>query len=72
MDTIGNWYADDTNLYSIGKTVNEIQTKLANGVRALNPWCRINNLGVGFVKPPCMLVSTSQNRSHLNRCDLHV
>ena len=56
------------NLYSIGKTVNEIQTKLSNDMCALYQWCRINSLSINFVKTACMLVSGSHRWSHLNSC----
>ena len=53
-----NLYADDTNVYSVGKTVNEIQTQLSNDMCTLYQWCKTNS--INFTKTASMLVSTSQ------------
>ena len=67
-----NLYADDTNLYSVGKTVDEIQTQLSNDMCTLYQWCKTNRLGINFTKTACTLISTSQKRSHVHSCGLDV
>ena len=54
-----NLYADNTNLYSVVKTVDEIQTQLSNDMCTLFQWCKTNSLSINFTKTACMLVSTS-------------
>ena len=67
-----NLYADDTNLYTVGKTVNKIQTQLSNDMCTLYWFCKTNGLSINFIKTACMLVSTSQKRSHVHSCGLDV
>ncbi len=67
-----NLYADDTNIYAIGKTVAEIQANLTEDMSVLSQWCVDNSLNINFVKTMCMLISTSQKRTHLDDTTLHV
>ena len=35
-------------------------------------FCKANSLSINFIKTACMLVSTSQKRSHVHSCGLDV
>ncbi len=61
--TDSDLYADDTNIYAIGKSVLEINSKLEGDMNVLWDWCSENALNINTDKTKCMLVSTSQRRS---------
>ena len=67
-----NLYTDDTNLYTVGKTANEILTQLSHDMCTLYWFCKTNSLSINFIKTACMLVSTSQKWSHVHSCGLDV
>ena len=57
-------YADDTNIYTSGKSIGEINTSLSKDMKHLGDWCDENDLCINVDKTKCMLVSTSQKHSH--------
>jgi exonuclease III len=70
--TCSNLYADDTNIYATGKSVAEISCQLTEDMGHLWNWCTDNDMYVNVDKTKCMLMSTSQKRSHMKEAKLVV
>ncbi len=65
-------YADDTTVYTIGSTVEEIQNKLQENVSILCKWCKCNDLIINAEKTNSMLITVRQKRCHLEDAILSI
>ena len=55
-------YADDSTLYKSGSNINEIQNNLQFSLKAIESWCKLNNMALHTGKSKCMVVIGSQQR----------
>ena len=58
-------YADDITIYVSGKSVNEVQTKLASDLSQIIKWCEVNKMFINVNKSKSMLICSSQKRTSL-------
>ncbi|MES9905404.1 MAG: reverse transcriptase family protein [Sedimenticola sp.] len=56
-------YADDTTLYNINKSKDEIERNLQNGLNSLDLWCKNNGMLLNTAKTKVMLITTRQKRN---------
>ena len=59
-------YADDTTLYDIQDSVEQIENNLQSALNNLNSWCRSNGMILNSSKTKVMVVTTNQKRQRLN------
>ena len=59
-------YADDTTLYDIQDSVEQIESNLQTAVNKLHIWCQNNGMIHNSAKTKVMLVTTNQKRQRLN------
>ena len=59
-------YADDTNLYDIQDSMEQIENNLQTALNSLHIWCRSNGMVLNPTKTKVMLVTTNQKRTRLN------
>ena len=45
-------FADDTEYYCVGKTVDEVMSLLQTGIREISEWCKSNSLTIHPENPP--------------------
>ncbi len=67
-NVITDLYADDTTLYEVNDSIEDIQIKLQLALNNLDMWCKVNGMLVNTDKTKLMLIATPQKRSRL-RCD---
>lgn len=58
-------YADDTTLYTSGKTTEEITDNLQIALDNLDVWCKCNGMIINTAKTKVMLITTHQKRASL-------
>ena len=63
-------YADDTTLYAIGISQEEIERNLQLALLNLSKWCIANGMVINTAKTKLMLITTHQRRTILNTNDL--
>ena len=59
-------YADDTTLYEISKSKEEIERKLQKAITKVASWCKQNGMVINTDKTKAMLITTRQRRSRLD------
>lgn len=65
-------YADDTTLYDINSSVDDIQINLQSALNNLHMWCRHNGMLVNTDKTKLMLIATPQKRIRLENDTLNL
>ena len=60
-------YADDTTLYDIQNSVEDIEKNLQIALDSLNTWCKCNGMLLNSSKTKIMLVATNQKRQRLDK-----
>lgn len=65
-DVFTDLYADDTTLYEINSSKQELELRLQNALTDLANWCKINGIVINTEKTKAMLVTTRQKRSRIN------
>ena len=65
-----DFYADDTTLYVIGKSLETIQRNLQVSLDCLAKWCRCNGMLINTSKTKAMLITTHQKRTSLTNDQL--
>ena len=65
-------YADDTTLYIIGKTVDEVQPLLSADLLCFSNWFQDNKLIVNVKKSKCMVICSGKHRIKMNNPTLHL
>ena len=63
-------YADDTTVYDIQDSVEEIETNLQSTLNNLHAWCRDNGMILNSSKTKVLLVTTTQKRQRLQNENL--
>ena len=63
-------YVDDTTLYDIQHTVEDIEKNLQTALRNLYTWCQCNGMVLNSAKTKVMLITTYQKRQRLSREEL--
>ena len=63
-------YADDTTLYDIQDSVEQIESNLQTAINNLHIWCQNNGMILNSAKTKVMLVTTNQKRQRLNNDNL--
>ena len=63
-------YADDTTLYDIQDSMEQIENNLQSALNSLQIWCRSNGMVLNSSKTKVMLVTTNQKRQRLNKENL--
>ena len=63
-------YADDTTVYDIQDSVEEIETNLQSTLNNLQAWCRDNGMILNSSKTKVLLVTTTQKRQRLQNENL--
>lgn len=66
IDVTTDLYADDTTLYEINKSKEEIETKLQKAMSDLSQWCIENGMVINQDKTKAMLITTRQRRSRID------
>lgn len=67
-NVITDLYADDTTLYDVSESIEDIQINLQLALNNLDAWCKVNGMLVNTDKTKLMLIATPQKRSRLG-CD---
>ena len=67
-----NMYADDTSIFTSGKTTTEVETKLSEDLNSVYGWCNDNKLFLNMGKTKSMLITSSQKLSKLESPDLKI
>ena len=69
-----DFYADDTTLYVIGKSLETIQRNLQVALDCLAKWCKYNGMLINTTKTKAMLITTHQKRTSLanDQLSLHL
>ena len=65
-------YADDTTLYIIGKTVDEVQPLLSADLLRFSNWFQDNKLIINVKKSKCMIICSRKYRTKMNNPTLHL
>ena len=65
-----DFYADDTTLYVIGKSLETIQRNLQVALDCLAKWCKCNGMLINTTKTKAMLITTHQKRTSLTNDQL--
>ena len=65
-----DFYADDTTLYVIGKSLETIQRNLQVAFDCLAKWCKCNGMLINTTKIKAMLITTHQKRTSLTNDQL--
>ena len=65
-----DFYADDTTLYVIGKSLETIQRNLQVALDCLAKWCKYNSMLINTTKTKAMLTITHQKRTSLTNDQL--
>ena len=65
-----NPYADDTTLYDIEDSVEQIENNLQSALNNLNSWCRSNGMILNSPKTKVMVVTTNKKRQRLSNDQL--
>ena len=63
-------YADDTTLYDIQDSKEQIENNLQSALNSLQIWCRSSGMTLNSSKTKVMLVTTNQKRQRLNKENL--
>ena len=63
-------YADDTTLYIIGDSMEQIEDNLQTALNNLHVWCKSNGMVLNSAKTKVMLVTTNQRRKRLDHDSL--
>ena len=63
-------YADDTTVYDIQDSVEQIETNLQSTLNNLHAWCRDNGMILNSSKTKVLLVTTTQKRQRLQNENL--
>ena len=63
-------YADDTTLYDIQYSMEQIEKNLQTALNKLHIWCRSNGMSLNSSKTKVMLVTTNQKRQRLDNENL--
>ena len=53
-------FADDTEYYCVGKTVDEVMSLLQTGIREISEWCKNNSLTIHPGKSEIMIISNKR------------
>ena len=70
-DVLTDLYADDTTLYDINSSKDEIEARLQKALSDLAVWCRLNGMVINVEKTKAMLITTRQKRCRIQDT-LHV
>lgn len=65
-------YADDTTLYDIQDSMEQIESNLQSAIDNLNIWCQNNGMILNSSKTKVMLVATNQKRQRLHSDSLNL
>ena len=63
-------YADDTTLYNVQDSIEQIENNLQSALNSLHIWCKNNGMILNSSKTKVMLVTTKQKRQGLNTDNL--
>ena len=63
-------YADDTTLYDIQDSIEQIENNLQSALSSLHIWCKQNGMKLNSAKTKVMLVTSSQKRQRLTNDNL--
>ena len=63
-------YADDTTLYDVQNSMEQIESNIQIALDNLHVWCRENGMIINSLKTKVMLVTTNQKRQRLEKLDL--
>ena len=63
-------YADDTTVYDIQDSMEQIESNLQSALNDLQIWCKSNGMILNSSKTNVMFVTTNQKRKRLNRQNL--
>ena len=63
-------YADDTTVYDIQDSMEQIESNLQSALNGLQIWCKSNGMILNSSKTKVMFVTTNQKRKRLNRQNL--
>ena len=58
-------YADDTTLYDVQNSLEQIENSIQIGLDNLHVWCRENGMIINSLRTKVMLVTTNQKRQRL-------
>ena len=70
-DVLTDLYADDTTMYEINSSKDEIEARLQKALSDLAVWCRLNGMVINVEKTKAMLITTRQKRCRIQDT-LHV
>ena len=59
-------YADDTTLYDIQDSIEQIENNLQSALSSLHIWCKQNGMKLNSAKTKVMLVTSSQKKTKTN------
>ena len=71
-NVVTDLYVDDTTVYMVGETQDYIELNLQMALQNLSEWFNLNGMLINTDKTKTMLITTSQNRLHLNNDILHL
>jgi Skp family chaperone for outer membrane proteins len=63
-------FADDTNIFTTGKSLKEIQTILNDELSLINSWFQANKLSINISKTNFMIMSSTGKRYNSNDCKI--
>ena len=67
---ITDFFADDTTLYVIGKSLETFERHLQVALDCLAKWCKCNDMLINTTKTKVMLITTHQKRTNLTNDQL--
>ena len=63
-------FADDATLHSSGSSIDSIQTNLGDDIEDIHKWCKNNNMHLNINKTKCMLLTTAQRLSRMDKKEI--
>lgn len=60
-------YADDSTLFTTGKTIVEVENKINTDLVSIQSWCNQNKMSINLSKTKSMLMTTTQRLSRLHQ-----
>ena len=63
-------FADDATLHSSGSSIENVESNLCNDICDVQKWCEENNMHLNMNKTKCMLITTAQKRSRLEKKEI--
>ena len=67
-----NKYTDDTTICAYDENIISVERKLSNDLKSVDAWCINNRLVINCAKSKCIILCTTQRRSHLTTDKLNV